>query len=435
MPDYKIRLPRPHPKQVDFIESTAKRKVIRAGRRSGKTVGVSILAVQAFLKGRRVLYGAPTQEQIDRFWTEVTRALDEPINAGVFYKNETKHIISLPSARTVIETTDGDSVPGEETRIRAKTAWNAETLRGDYADLLILDEWQNQDESAWDEVGAPMLMDNDGDAAFIYTPPSLHSRSANKARDPQHAAKLFKKAKADTSGRWQAWHFSSKDNPFISKVALADITQDMTALAYRQEILAEDIDEAPGALWTRDIIEKARLTKAPDFARVVVGVDPSATSGGDAAGIITAGATRTDFYPIADDTVQGSPLVWATAAINAYLRHGADCIVAESNNGGEMVSTVIAQIVKEMKRNNPFLRDVKVKLVHASRGKATRAEPISAIYEQGRGHHVGSFPALEDEMCLWIPGDPSPNRMDALVWAGTELSVKAQPQAARSWSG
>ena len=425
MPDYRIRLPRPHKKQVDFITSKAKRKVIRAGRRSGKTVGVSILAVEAFLAGRRVLYGAPTQEQIDRFWTEVCRALDEPLQAGVFYKNETKHIISLPSAKTIIETTDGDSVPGEETRIRAKTAWNAESLRGDYADLLILDEWQNQDESAWNEVGAPMLLDNDGDAVFIYTPPSLHSRSASKATDPQHAAKLFKKARADTSGRWQAWHFSSHDNPHISKTALAEITQDMTALAIRQEIGAEDVDEAPGALWTREIIEKNRVQKKVDFSRIVVGVDPSATSGGDEAGIITAGATKTDFYPIADNTTQGSPLVWATRAINAYLDHDADCIVAESNNGGEMVSTVISQIVKEMKRINPHMRDVKVKLVHASRGKATRAEPISAIYEQGRGHHVGSFPLLEDEMCLWIPGDPSPNRMDALVWAGVELMQKS----------
>lgn len=434
MPDYKIRLPRPHAKQVEFIESTAKRKVIRAGRRGGKTVGAAVLAVTAFLRGRRVLYGAPTQEQIDRFWTEVTRALDEPINAGVFYKNETKHIISLPSAKTIIETADGDSVPGEETRIRAKTAWNAETLRGDYADLLILDEWQNQDESAWDEVGAPMLLDNDGDAVFIYTPPSLHSRSANKARDPQHAAKLFKKAQADKSGRWAAFHFSSHNNPYISKTALSEITKDMTALAIRQEIGAEDVDEAAGALWTRNIIELGRVLKSPEsLARIVVAIDPSATSTGDDAGIVTAGSIKNDFYPIADDTIQGSPLTWGSAAIAAYFKYGADCIVAESNNGGEMVSTVIQQIAKEMKTKDPFMQDVRVKLVHASRGKATRAEPISAIYEQGRGHHVGSFPMLEDEMCLWIPGDPSPNRMDALVWAGTELmqrnTLSINPQA------
>jgi phage terminase large subunit-like protein len=154
-------------------------------------------------------------------------------------------------------------------------------------------------------------------------------------------------------------------------------------------------------------------------------VDPTNTSGGDAAGIITAGATRTDFYPLEDNSLQGSPQEWASAAVAAYFRHNADCIVAEDNNGGEMVEFVIRQIVKDMKAKDSRTPDVRIKRVHASRGKATRAEPIAAIYEQGHGHHVGNFAQLEDEMCLWIPGDPSPNRMDALVWAGTELMLKS----------
>jgi hypothetical protein len=396
MPEYTITLPRPHERQAAFINSPAKRKVIRAGRRGGKTVGISIYATQRFLAGRRVLYAAPTAEQVGRFWTTVTRALQQPIDAGVFRKNETEHFIELP---------------GTEQRVKAKTAWNADTLRGDYADDLIFDEWQLINEDAWDVVGAPMLLDNDGDATFIYTPPSLHSRSVSKARDPQHAAKLFKRAKADTSGRWAVFHFSSMDNPHISKEALGEITKDMTNLAYRMEIMAEDVDEAPGALWTRADIEKNRVREVPDFARVVVGVDPTATSGGDEAGIITAGRTDDHCYTIADDSTGGSPQTWARAAVTAYYRNKADMIVAEKNNGGEMVEAVIKQVDPK----------VRVKLVWASRGKATRAEPISAMSEQGRDHHVGSFPALEDELCLWIPGDPSPNRMDAKVWAYTEL--------------
>lgn len=393
-----VHLKRPHEKQAAFINSTAKRRVIRAGRRGGKTFGNSILAVRQFLAGKRILYAVPTSDQLGRFWTVVTRALAEPIKAGIFYKNETEHIIELK---------------GTEQRIRAKTAWNADTLRGDYADLLIMDEWQLMDEAAWEEVGAPMLLDNDGDAVFIYTPPSLHSRSVSKARDPQHAAKMFKAAKADQSGRWAAFHFSSMDNPHISTNALGEITRDMTNLAYRQEILAEDIDEAPGALWTRSIIDKGRVIKAPDMTRIVVGVDPSATSTGDEAGIVTAGVSGGELYTLADNSLQGSPLQWATAAVAAYHRHKADAIVAEANNGGEMVSQTILTV-------DP---SVNVRLVHASRGKQTRAEPIAAAYEQGRGHHLGTFPALEDEMCLWIPGDPSPNRMDALVWAATELNL------------
>ena len=109
--------------------------------------------------------------------------------------------------------------------------------------------------------------------------------------------------------------------------------------------------------------------------------------------------------------MQGSPLTWAQAAVTAYYKFKADIIVAEANNGGEMVSTTIAQID----------RHVPVKLVHASRGKATRAEPCSAISEKGHDHHVGTFPSLEDELCLWMQGDASPNRLDAKVWAMTEL--------------
>jgi phage terminase large subunit-like protein len=396
MPEYTVHLPLPHDKQRAFIDSKAKRKVIRAGRRGGKTVGISIYAVERFLSGRRLLYAAPTAEQVGRFWVTITRALNEAVDAGIFKKNETEHIIELP---------------GTEQRIRAKTAWNADTLRGDYADDLIFDEWQLIDEDAWEVVGAPMLLDNDGDATFIYTPPSLHSRSVSKARDPQHAAKMFKMAQQDKSGRWEAFHFSSMDNPYISQTALSEITKDMTNLAYRMEILAEDVNEAPGALWTRADIEKNRVTSIPDFARVVVGVDPTATSGGDEAGIITAGSNADHCYTLADDSTGGSPQTWAKAAVTAYHRHKADMIVAEKNNGGEMVEAVIKQV-------DPTVR---VKLVWASRGKATRAEPISAMSEQGRDHHVGAFPALEDELCLWIPGDDSPNRLDAKVWAYTEL--------------
>ena len=211
----------------------------------------------------------------------------------------------------------------------------------------------------------------------------------------------------------------------ISRAALDDITTDMTSLAYRMEILAEDVTEAPGALWTRATIDSARVLQAPPLARVVVGVDPSATSTGDEAGIVTGGRVNDHYYTLADDSLQGSPLEWARAAVAAYYRHKADLIVAEANNGGEMV----AQVIKQVDASVP------VKLVHASRGKATRAEPIAAIGESGRDHHVGSFPALEDEMCLWIPGDPSPNRMDAKVWMMTELSGKAINRAATSRQG
>lgn len=399
--DVEIHLPRPHAKQQEFILSPAKRKVVRAGRRGGKTVGIGVYAVQKFLAGHRVLYAAPTSEQIQRFWVTVTRALGPAIDRKYFYKNESEHIIELK---------------GTEQRIRAKTAWNADSLRGDYADELLLDEWQMMNEDAWGVVGAPMLLDNNGNATFIYTPPSLRSRSASKADDPQHAAKLFKKAqllaKKDPL-RWATFHFSSMDNPYISREALDEITTDMTDLAYRMEILAEDIDQAPGALWTRENIEANRVMEAPELNKIVVAIDPttSADGGGDAAGIIVAGALADQGYVLEDCTMNGSPLAWAEAAVAAYHRHNANLIIAEKNQGGEMVAITIKQVDK----------NVPIKLVHASRGKFVRAEPVSAKYEKNKVHHVGSFPQLEDELCLWLPGDKSPNRLDALVWAMTDL--------------
>jgi phage terminase large subunit-like protein len=151
----------------------------------------------------------------------------------------------------------------------------------------------------------------------------------------------------------------------------------------------------------------------PPLSRIVVAVDPSATSTGDDAGIVVAGKYRDHGYVLADLTLQGSPLKWAETTVAAFHKYKANKIIAEKNNGGEMVEIVLKKV-------DP---NVPVTLVNASRGKLTRAEPISALYEQGRIHHVGNFNALEDEMCLWLPGDPSPNRMDALVWALTELML------------
>ena len=289
-------------------------------------------------------------------------------------------------------------------------------LRGDYADLLILDEWPLMDESAWEQVGAPMLLDNNGDVVFIYTPPSLHSRSASKARDPRHASKMFAKAQADTTGRWGAFHFTSHDNPHISSDALAGITKDMTRMAYRQEIEAEDIDEILGALWKRSVIDKTRVTEHPPLTAIVVAIDPSVTSteSSDEAGIVVGGIGADDHgYLLADLSRRASPKEWATVAIQEYHRREADRIVGEVNNGGEMVELTLRTIDP----NVPYLA------VNAGRGKLTRAEPICALYEQGRIHHVGYFEQLEDEMCSYVPGAASPSRMDAMVWLFTELML------------
>lgn len=388
------------------------------------------MAVETFLNNERVLYTAPTTEQIDTFWYEIKQALSEPIRVGIYAKNETEHIIERKDT---------------ENRIQCKTAWNADMIRGSYADLLIMDEYQLCAEDLWGLVGAPMLLDQAGRAMFIYTPPSLHSRSVSKARDPLHAAKLFKKAQQDTTGRWEAFHFSSHDNPYISRDALTEIMQDMSTIAYRQEILAEDLEEAPGALWTRALIDHTRIPRCPsDLARVVVGVDPTGSQGNEC-GIVVAGlGTDGEGYVLEDCSLLGTPGQWADAVIAAAERNQADLIVGESNFGGDMVEATIQQAAKAR-----GISTVRYRNVTASRGKAVRAEPVVAQYEHGRLHHIGAFPYLEDEMVMWVPGvsRESPNRIDALVWAVTELNIGShavinlgglaegfrQPQNKRRW--
>lgn len=190
----------------------------------------------------------------------------------------------------------------------------------------------------------------------------------------------------------------------------------------RQELNAEILDDVPGALWTRQMIEATRVREAPEMARVVVAIDPSGTDGkddeGDDIGIVAAGrGVDGRGYVLGDYTCKLSPDGWARRAITAYHRHEADRIVAERNFGGAMVKAVVKSADG----------DVAYKEVTASRGKVARAEPVSALYEQGRVSHVGGLPALEDEMVLMTAsgflGEGSPNRTDALVWALTEVML------------
>lgn len=398
------KLRTPHAKQIEFINCPAKYIMVRGGRRGGKTTGIALDAIQDFLKGIRVLYASPTQEQVGAFWWEVKSALQPAIDAGYLYKNDTEHYIE---------------VKGTKNRIRAKTAWNADTLRGDYADKLILDEFQLMSEDTLERVGYPMLMDNNGDLVLIYTPPSLASKTRTKASDPQHAAKMFKIAQADTTGLWAAFHFTSHDNPHISAEAIGILASTMTTLAYEQEILALDKDEAPGALLTRAILDSTRVKHVDvDMARVVVGVDPTGSTTNEC-GIVVAGlGTDGHAYVLEDCSLLATPDKWARTAIQAYHRWQADRMVIETNFGGDMVKNTI--------RSTEDGKHITFREAHASRGKAVRAEPVAAQYERGKIHNVGSFQALEDEWCLWIPGSTgdSPNRLDAAVWALSDLIVK-----------
>jgi phage terminase large subunit-like protein len=197
----------------------------------------------------------------------------------------------------------------------------------------------------------------------------------------------------------------------------------------RQELHAEVLDDVPGALWSLGLIDRARHREvARDrLVRVVVAIDPPAKApasdaekrratdeddGPAECGIVVAGVDAVGHgYVLEDASMRGTPLQWAAQAVTMYHEWQADRIVAEVNQGGDMVETTIHTVDAR----------VPVKQVTATRGKLTRAEPVAALYEKETIHHVGSFPKLEDQMTQWVPGDRSPDRLDAAVWAFTEL--------------
>jgi phage terminase large subunit-like protein len=204
----------------------------------------------------------------------------------------------------------------------------------------------------------------------------------------------------------------------LSRVALAELRARYEGTRIgRQELEGELVEDVEGAIWSRDQIEQDRVgyDGVPDLTRVVVAIDPAVTSeaSSDETGIVVAGeASGGHGYVLGDYSMRGTPDACMRKAVEVYHRHNADCIVAEVNNGGDFVKSLLRTVDPQV----PY------RSVRASRGKAVRAQPVAALYEQHRVHHVGVFAELEDQLTSWLPEDSSsPDRLDACVWAITEL--------------
>lgn len=289
-------------------------------------------------------------------------------------------------------------------RIKLFSAEEPDRLRGPQHHGAWCDElaaWDTPD--AWDQLQFGLRLGDNPRTVVTTTPRPIPLLKSILNRDTTHV----------TRGST----FENEAN--LAATALAELQARYAGTRTgRQELYGEILEDVEGALWTRDLIEKARIRKEdlPPLVRVVVAVDPAVTSGEDSdeTGIVTAGMTADGhYYILADDTLKDSPDNWARKAVSAYKLNNADRIVAETNNGGDMVILLLRQVEP----------NVPTKKVVATRGKRVRAEPISALYEQGRVHHVGMFSLLEDQMVTWTPDDTnSPDRLDALVWALTELT-------------
>lgn len=216
---------------------------------------------------------------------------------------------------------------------------------------------------------------------------------------------------------------SSRDNPFLPPDFIANLESAYTSRFARQEIEGEFLLDVPGALWKRAELDAHRVQSARVFSRVVVGVDPKASAEADSeTGIVVVGLGQDGRgYVIADYSIDGTPEQWAQRVAYAYEQHSADRVIVEVNQGGDMVSSVLRATGVRLP----------IQTVRAARGKYTRAEPIAALYEQGKVVHVGVHSALEDQLCTWTPGDSSPDRLDALCWAAWALMLDGQSQRPR----
>ncbi len=278
----------------------------------------------------------------------------------------------------------------------------------------------------WEEMAAnPQLISEDNYSASAWDQAQLGLRLGAHphaiASTTPRTTPAYRKVRAlEGTARTHATLFDNPHNP-REWVDMMRRRYEGTRLG-RQELDGQLIEDVEGALWTRQMIEAARVDWHPDLVVVVVAIDPAATSTASSAdtGIIVAGlGVDGHAYVLADRTCHLPPDGWGQRAVRAYKHHKADRIVAEVNNGGEMVEHVILTVDNRV----PY------RPVHASRGKQTRAEPVAALFgnppkRPPRVHLVGGFPELEDQLCTWVPEDAdSPDRLDALVWAITDLML------------
>lgn len=364
-----------------------------AGRGFGKTrLGAEWLAAKAIMNdGIRCAI-------IARTFQDTRQVCIEGVSGILTILNEYDAVKEWNKANGIITLKNGSI-------IQSFSADTPDSLRGPQFHFAWCDElaaWANED--TWNQLQFGLRLGEHPQTVITTTP-----------RPTRQVKELSKR---DTTVVTRGSTFDNAEN--LSATALLELqTKYAGTRLGQQELYGAILDDNPGALWNRSLIDSSRVNgeNLPIFSRVVVGVDPAVTSGDDSdlTGIVTCGMTPDgQYYVLSDDTMKASPKEWAQKAINAYKLYNADRIVAEVNNGGDLVINLFQQVDAT----------VATKKVTATRGKQLRAEPIAAMYEQGKVHHVGYFSELEDEMCEWEQGAnmKSPDRLDALVWALTELS-------------
>ena len=380
--------------------------VIMGGRGAGKT-RAGAEWVRSMVEGSR-----PLDPGRSKRMALVGETLDQVREVMIFGESGIL-ACSPPDRRPVWEATRKRLVWPNGAVAQAFSAHEPEALRGPQFDAAWVDElakWKKAEE-AWDMLQFCLRLGDHPQQCVTTT--------------PRNVPILKRLLQADSTVMTHATTSANRANLAQSFLEEVMSRYGQTRLGL-QELEGRFLEDVEGALWTREALDDARIETAPDLQRVVVAVDPPVTgsSRADACGIVVAGVTADGERAVVleDASVRGaSPKVWAEAAVAAFHRHGADRLVAEVNQGGELVEAIVRQVD----------RTVAYRAVNATRGKVLRAEPVAALYEQGRVKHLKGMSELEAQMCLMsvngYQGSGSPDRVDALVWALTDLVLGQKP--------
>lgn len=374
--------------QWQFLRLPHRYRGFVAGVGSGKTVAGVLASLMACQQAERGAIVAPTYPMLKDVVIPTYRAVAEDgirtLNKGDLY---------------------ADMFNGA--RVLFRSADKPERLRGMNLGWAWADEAALIDEETWDILLGRLRLDPG--RAWLTTTPKGHNWVYSR----------FVESPGEEHATVRA---TTRDNPHLPDEYIESLEEQYTERFKRQEIGGEFI-EAEGALWSWEHIsrtEDAPHMDAPHMDRIVVGVDP-AGGGPDEVGIVAVGRAGERAYVLRDASMQGSPNAWASAVARTYRTLQADRVVAEKNFGGDMVESTLRTADE----------DLPVKVISASRGKQQRAEPVAALYEQGKVEHVGTFDELETQMTTWDPAEStgSPDRVDALVWALTELMLGKGPSS------
>lgn len=391
--------------QIDFLYNhnpNARFIIVPCGRRWGKTKGAANGAIEWMIEGNQILWGDTISSNIDRY---VDRYFKPELNKSEikFNWSTQKKLLELPDFGGYIDFRSAD---------------RPENWEGFGYDKIILNEAGIilKNDYLFTNAVLPMLMDRPNSKLFAIGTP----KGKTTKQDKEHRYYAMYKRALSKDPAYDLFQFSSYDNPFLADSDIKELEDEirmMNPLMVQQEIYAQFVDGAVGELWDEVIIERQRIKNAPELRRITVNIDPaiSNTSESDETGITVTGKDALgNGYLLADESGKYTPEQWATISNQLANKWGADCIVAEKNQGGDMVETVLRSIGCQHR----------IKLVTATKGKFVRAEPIYSFYEQGKIFHVGIHPKLEAQMCSFDSElKNSPDRVDSLVWGFTELML------------